>query len=851
MPKRLICISQNQAGFSLRLVETEGLRNLYCALSYCWGGDQTTKATKNTLAQLKAGIDFHKLPATLQDAITATHGLGLRYLFVDSLCILQDDDKDMHIQISQMSEIYSEAAITILASRAKAVNFRFLHKHESSIPRAYSDTLFKMSLRCPNGELGSVVVLGNRHMPNRVSGPLSSRGWAFQENLLSARTLNYEDKHTIWRCSTISNLNDGWLRTGNLLPYAGFESVPKVLCPRSAIKATEETEHSDERPDLFQQWHGLLEEYSRLELSISSDKLPAISTIATRIGSALGDEYLAGIWKSRLPQDLLWHGNHNCPRPKEYRAPSWSWAAIDGYTFQIEASNRPFSLEVLECHTELESPTAPYGAVKGGHLVVRGRLRRAILSGIKMHVTQLGVPNAFHIVEPGLEGAEALIPMNFDANCYPIRVEDHPTNLLVRLPCPNQTIAPTEKTLAEAATAAFIHQHTQLPVPKALHYGDDPEIGPFMIIPDLGTRRSMSGALEAPRDDPNDTPVLDPNISEDKLRCLYSKLARCVLQLTQPTFPRLGALVETGPGSFSALGRPITLNMNNMVQLSNVPKSIFPSQGTTYETADEWYVVLAEMQMATLVFQHNDMVSSEDDCRNKYVARQLFLRLAKQGRLSKFGFSDDEWSVSSRHSRATLPSPDNSASFRLWCDDFRPVNVLVDQDDEILGVIDWEFAYAAPSQFALDPPWWLLLDVPEMWDDGIEDWASVYQRRLKTWLSAMEQTERDTSPVSLPLSAYMRESWATGRFWLSYAARKSWAFDTIFWKYLDERFFGEREKDIPKEALWKTRVQLLNEDERAAMEPLVQTKMEESQTRVLVDWDAEEAKGHLSSFLFD
>ncbi|RSL78384.1 hypothetical protein CEP51_008241 [Fusarium floridanum] len=425
MPKRVICISQNQSGFSLRLLETEGLHDLYCALSYCWGGDQKTKATKNTLARLKAGIDFHKLPATLQDAITTTHGLGLRYLFVDSLCILQDDEKDMHIQISQMSEIYSEAAITILASRARAVDFRFLHKREGSTPSSYSYNFFKMLLRCPDGELGSVVVLGHGHTCNRVSGPLSSRAWAFQENLLSARTLNYEDEHTIWRCSTINNLNDGWLRTSKFLGYAGFESVPKVLCPRSAIKATEETKHSNKRPDLFQQWHGLVKEYSRLGLSFPSDKLPAISAIATRIGSALGDEYLAGIWKSRLPHDLLWDlGFTIHPRPKEFRAPSWSWAAIDGDPSQIDVSHKPFSLEVLECHTELESSAAPYGAVKGGHLVVRGRLRRAVLSGIKRCVdtsfkesgpTKFRLPKVFHVVEPGWEGAESLIPMNFDA----------------------------------------------------------------------------------------------------------------------------------------------------------------------------------------------------------------------------------------------------------------------------------------------------------------------------------------------------------------------------------------------------------------------------------------------------
>ncbi|KAF4986587.1 hypothetical protein FDECE_15870 [Fusarium decemcellulare] len=434
---------------------------------------------------------------------------------------------------------------------------------------------------------------------------------------------------------------------------------------------------------------------------------------------------------------------------------------------------------------------------------------------------------------------------------YPFQIEGLSTNVLVRLPCPDQAVFPAEKTLAEAATAAFLSQHTQLPTPKVSHYGIDADVGPFMIIEDLGSRRGMGQALEAPREDPNDAPILHPDISEIKLKSLYVEMARCMLQLAQPTFPHIGALVETNPGSYDVLGRPITLNMNNMVQLSNIPKSIFPSEGTTYQTADEWYVVLAEMQIATLLFQHNDMVSSEDDCRTKYVARQLFRRLAKQGQLSIFGFSEDNWSASSKYAGATLPLPDCSGSFRLWSDDFRPANILIDENDQILGAIDWEFAYIGPTQFIMDPPWWLLLDMPEMWDSGIEDWKSIYESRLDTWISAMEEVEHDMKPGSLLLSAYMRESWTTGRFWLNYAARKSWAFDTIYWKYLDEKFFGERSKDIPMEELWKARVHLLSEQERAAMEPLVQAKMEESKDRILVEWGAEEARQRLSSFLFD
>jgi len=126
-----------------------------------------------------------------------------------------------------------------------------------------------------------------------------------------------------------------------------------------------------------------------------------------------------------------------------------------------------------------------------------------------------------------------------------------------------------------------------------------------------------------------------------------------------------------------------------------------------------------------------------------------------------------------------------------------------------------------PTQFVLDPPWWLILDIPEMWSPGIDDWTKIYDMRLKTWLSAMEKAEKSVGsnamPLNIALSTYMRESWATGRFWLNYAARKSWAFDTVFWKFLNERFFGKREADLSQHELWKTRAHLLGEEERRAM----------------------------------
>jgi hypothetical protein len=108
-------------------------------------------------------------------------------------------------------------------------------------------------------------------------------------------------------------------------------------------------------------------------------------------------------------------------------------------------------------------------------------------------------------------------------------------------------------------------------------------------------------------------------------------------------------------------------------------------------------------------------------------------------------------------------------------------------------------------------------------------------------------------PGALPaaLSTYMRESWETGRFWLSYGARKSWAFDMAYWKFLDERFFGERDRSVRKEDLWKTRLLLLTDRERAMLEPVVERKVKESKDRTIVDWDPAEAKKCLSEVLLD
>ncbi|GAW22562.1 hypothetical protein ANO14919_121020 [Xylariales sp. No.14919] len=437
---------------------------------------------------------------------------------------------------------------------------------------------------------------------------------------------------------------------------------------------------------------------------------------------------------------------------------------------------------------------------------------------------------------------------------YRIRFEESSPDVMVRLPCPDLVLYPDEKIIHEMATAKYVAENTRIPIPKHFFHGRDDSVGPFIILQHVKNCGSLSARLTTPSGDPNEPHVLNPGIEEATLEGLWIRVARCYLQLAQLKFPRIGSFVEADDGSYDVVGRPITHNMGDMVRLANIPRALLPPKGKTYATADDWYVALAEMHVAQLVFQHNDTVASEDDCRNKYVARQIFRRLAKQGRLSTFGFEEDDWSAQSskREFSALALGPCGSDSFRLWGDDFRAGNILLDDADDIAAVIDWEFAYAAPTQFALDPPWWLLLNPAETWAAGMEDWRQIYEVRLETWLSAVKRVEEPlegSGPFPIALSTYMRESWDTGRFWLSYAARKSWAFDAVYWRYLDERFFGERGSSVSQDQLWRSRVHLLTQAERGGMEPFVERKMRESEERIIVDWDPVEARRRLSEVL--
>jgi aminoglycoside phosphotransferase (APT) family kinase protein len=377
----------------------------------------------------------------------------------------------------------------------------------------------------------------------------------------------------------------------------------------------------------------------------------------------------------------------------------------------------------------------------------------------------------------------------------------------------------------------YIAKNTSIPVPHVYHYGSAAEnptgLGPFIIMDYIEHHRNMSRALLDPDRAPDMRPILDPNISDEKLEFLYSQMASIILQISSMKFDRLGSLVEDSNGSISVAGRPLTSNMGDIVVHTGVPANILPSQ--TYASAGEWYSALADMHMAQLFFQRRDAVEDEEDARDKYVARQLFRNLAAERRL--------------------IPDlPNSQQGFRLFSEDFRPANVLLDKDLRIVGVIDWEFAYAAPPQFSFDPPWWLLLEDPESWTGGYRAWMEVYEPRLQTFLRVLRAEEekltanvsKELSRLSLaedqeaevPLSQRMWESWEKKTWMINYAARKSWAFDFVWWKFLDENYFGPNEAQD-----YQARMEVLSESQRSLMDAFVAQKMEENDNGDIVEWE--------------
>lgn len=245
----------------------------------------------------------------------------------------------------------------------------------------------------------------------------------------------------------------------------------------------------------------------------------------------------------------------------------------------------------------------------------------------------------------------------------------------------------------------YVAEHTTIRVPRVYHWGTaaDNPTGldlPFMVVEFIPHSYDMGTLLAEP--ELVQRPELGGDINLVKEH-LFRQLAKVHVQLSQLRAQSISALdVVNGRGIPG--GAPKSFLLNNQITSYHVPESVFaPDITSTLSTSRQWHVSIAETYIAGLLYD-TDLEKNEEDIRDSFVARYLFRQLGKTRKLPQR--PDDDGTA----------AEETRESFRLWCDDFRPHNVLCNEQGDVQGVIDWEFVYFAPESYIYDPPFWVIMD---------------------------------------------------------------------------------------------------------------------------------------------
>ncbi|KAH0163644.1 hypothetical protein KCU67_g5472, partial [Aureobasidium melanogenum] len=358
----------------------------------------------------------------------------------------------------------------------------------------------------------------------------------------------------------------------------------------------------------------------------------------------------------------------------------------------------------------------------------------------------------------------------------------------VRFPVPGWVMDPDEKVRREVAVLKFIQEKTRIPVPRLVAYGSasdnhDPDVGPFVISEWVGGKPLVYLLEQLPR--PEWGPVLRDHIDDDIFYKIYSQMADVLLELASHDFGRIGSLgIPDGDGesaSWPICTRPLTRKMNEIQRGGYVV--VDDCTAPPFENVVDYMKHLLQQNMTHLYKQSNS-VDNEKDARCKFILRRRLQALVPH-----------------------FTSRSESGPFTLFCDDMHPRNILVDEDTyQITAIVDWEWTYAAPRDFLITPPSWLVLEAPTSW---IESSEIKFKKQFMLFLRALEDAESKRKhgpaleqPDERRISTAMRQNFENGTFWFVQLLLQSFNFDgDALWPHL-EPFLKERgllEVGIPDE----------------------------------------------------
>ncbi len=343
-PTRLLKFDNSQ-GSSWKLVINSNNTHVcpgYVTLSHRWGSNDFLRLEKSNAQSLEAGRPLAELPQTFKDAINVAKRFGINYLWIDSLCIIQDSTEDWQRESAVMGDIYKNAILNVAATHGSSSDKGLFVK------RDIFDVLTPViEANWPNRKHEKYAVIDTGLWADSLAqAPLNRRGWVLQERVLSHRILHFGAEQIFWECYEA----DACETHPNGLPLSmrtlGDRGEHRYIrnIKENHDSNIEEYYNGHRTKDTLEAvslcckaWSRILGQYSNCSLTVSEDKLVALSGIARLFQEAMGVRYLAGLWDSFLVEQLLWYVDdckqiNGAPsfKPVVYRAPSWSWASVEG-----------------------------------------------------------------------------------------------------------------------------------------------------------------------------------------------------------------------------------------------------------------------------------------------------------------------------------------------------------------------------------------------------------------------------------------------------------------------------------------------------------------------------------------
>lgn len=401
LPSRLIDVGTTKHPI-IKLCEGTNVapQSTYTTLSHTWGTAVCFTLEKANLEGMKKVIRHEALPKTVRDAILITRDLEVQYIWVDSLCIIQDSADDWARECEVMGSIYAGSYCNIAATAAGSneESCIFARDPTSVIPTRIRLEAFAL----PTSDSGQIsdfeastsqsalqteeyAILPDEDVwaTDFETGPLLQRAWVVQERLLAPRSLHFGKRQIGFEC-------EEWLACEtypagfpeNLLE---FKQLKQHCSVRRPFEKTEDL-GSGEIDSMRIAWLLFVLEFSKNKLSRAQDKLPAVLGVATQMGEAIGSPYVAGLWVDHLVEQLLWRVNARAedlrPFSNPKQAPSWSWAAVNHrvgevFAFGIFKYNAKFLISVEAVETQNPGMTTYQN---DAWIRLRGRLFVASLS---------------------------------------------------------------------------------------------------------------------------------------------------------------------------------------------------------------------------------------------------------------------------------------------------------------------------------------------------------------------------------------------------------------------------------------------------------------------------------------